>query len=190
MSLRVSRISLCIALMAPVAFAEEDGAQEAQEAIAEEADTLGEKAGVKSEVLDGGSYGSAGCGLGSLIFTPGEGFMQVFAATTNGSSGTQTFGITSGTSNCDGTAKTTGSIKNFIAANRSALAVDVARGGGETIRSLTALGGCQNEAAVGSTLQRNFSGIFPDASVSDQQVGSSVVRIMAQDSTLACQALG
>src|SRR6476620_4123342 len=49
----------------------------------------------------GGWYGMAGCGLGSLIFgpvnTPGA---QILAATTNATFGSQTFGITSGTSNC------------------------------------------------------------------------------------------
>ena len=44
------------------------------------------------------SVGSAGCGLGSLVFTDNEWWMQVLAATVN-STGVQTFGITSGTSN-------------------------------------------------------------------------------------------
>ena len=49
-----------------------------------------------------GSYGDAGCGFGSMIFGNQAGFMQVFAATTNGTSGSQTFGITTGTLNCGG----------------------------------------------------------------------------------------
>src|SRR5437868_47659 len=48
-----------------------------------------------------GGYGMAGCGLGSLLFGPvNEPFAQVLAATTNATFATQTFGITSGTSNC------------------------------------------------------------------------------------------
>ncbi len=47
-------------------------------------------------------YGEAGCGLGSMIFGDSPGFVQVLAATTNGCSGSQTFGITTGTSNCGG----------------------------------------------------------------------------------------
>src|SRR6186713_935077 len=58
-------------------------------------------------------YGPAGCGLGSMIFEPDSGFTQVFAATTNGTSGNQTFGITSGTSNCDPGAAKTASAKAF-----------------------------------------------------------------------------
>ncbi len=46
-----------------------------------------------------GTYGVAGCGLGSMVFGNQEGGIQVIAATLNGT-GIQTFGITSGTSNC------------------------------------------------------------------------------------------
>ena len=45
-------------------------------------------------------YGSAGCGLGSLVFKQNDG-TQILAATTNGTFGSQTFGITFGTSNCN-----------------------------------------------------------------------------------------
>lgn len=44
------------------------------------------------------AYNMAGCGLGSLIIKD-DGMVQIFASTTNGT-GVQTFGITSGTSNC------------------------------------------------------------------------------------------
>ena len=47
----------------------------------------------------GPAYGPAGCGLGNMIVGGGTGFSQVFASTTNTTSGTQTSGITSGTSN-------------------------------------------------------------------------------------------
>ena len=45
------------------------------------------------------SYGTAGCGLGSLVFGDQPGIIQIVAATLNGIGG-QTFAITSGTSNC------------------------------------------------------------------------------------------
>src|SRR3954469_2639303 len=49
----------------------------------------------------GAWYGMAGCGLGSLIFGPvNSPGAQILAATTNSTFGSQTFGITSGTSNC------------------------------------------------------------------------------------------
>ena len=46
------------------------------------------------------TYGTAGCGLGSMIFGDQKGAIQILAATTNSIFGTQTFGITTGTSNC------------------------------------------------------------------------------------------
>ena len=137
-----------------------------------------------------GAYGSAGCGLGSIIFEPSAGFTQVFAATTNGSFGNQTFGITSGTSNCDGPPVTANAVGNFIVANRAALSVDVARGGGETIQSLSAIAQCQNGAALGGTLQKNFSGIFPNAQVSDEQVSQSMMQVMSAHSELGCRLVG
>ncbi|HYG66757.1 MAG TPA: DUF3015 family protein, partial [Anaeromyxobacteraceae bacterium] len=47
-----------------------------------------------------GRYGAAGCGLGSMAFGNTPGAVQILASTTNGLFGTQTFGITTGTSNC------------------------------------------------------------------------------------------
>ena len=46
-------------------------------------------------------YGDAGCGLGSIVFGSEQGGVQVLAATTNGTFYSQTFGITTGTSNCN-----------------------------------------------------------------------------------------
>ena len=45
---------------------------------------------------------NTGCGLGYIIFKGKDGLVsQTFAATTNGTFGNQTFGISSGTSECD-----------------------------------------------------------------------------------------
>ena len=44
----------------------------------------------------------SGCGLGATVFEGQSGlFPNVLAATTNGTFGNQTFGLTSGTSGCD-----------------------------------------------------------------------------------------
>lgn len=134
-------------------------------------------------------YGTAGCGLGSIIFGGGKGFTQVLAATTNGSSGNQTFGITSGTSNCDAAASTE-SAKNFVEANRVALAKDISRGKGQTLTSLSELAGCSDSKAVGAKLRKNFKRIFPNAQASDGAVSESVVGLLKSDETLSCSNLG
>ncbi|HEX7838658.1 MAG TPA: DUF3015 family protein [Kofleriaceae bacterium] len=136
----------------------------------------------------GGAYGAAGCGLGSLVFGAKPGFMQVFAATTNGSFGSQTFGITFGTSNCG---STSGGIaaKSFIETNREAFAKDVSRGSGETIDNLAALSGCTDGKAVGRSLQKNFKQIFPSAKATNTEVSSAALEALKADKQLACSQL-
>jgi hypothetical protein len=131
-------------------------------------------------------YGTAGCGLGSVLFGAKPGFMQVFAATTNVTAGNQTFGITSGTSNCDKAADGSDLAKIFIEVNRESIARDSSRGAGETVVSLAAIAGCADPAAVGAVLQRRFGSVFPDASVSSEQVSEAVVDVLKADSALAC----
>lgn len=134
-------------------------------------------------------YGMAGCGLGSLIFKDKPGIVQVLAATTNGTFGTQTFGITTGTSNCESTKASAQSTKAFVQANREAVSKDIARGSGETISSLSTLAGCSNPNAVGATLQKEFKTIFPNEQVSDVAVSDSVVQALQAHSELACHSL-
>ena len=135
-------------------------------------------------------YGPAGCGLGSLIFDANSGtFLQILAATTNGSSGNQTFAITSGTSNCDGTDGGKEDAKVFIQTNRVAFSKDAARGAGETVDGLAELAGCGDSAAVGRSLQSNFGQIFPSSQVSDVEVGQKAVEVLKADETLSCSNL-
>ncbi|MDX2054674.1 MAG: DUF3015 family protein [Polyangiaceae bacterium] len=134
-------------------------------------------------------YGTAGCGLGSIVIGNDPGIVQIFAVTTN-ATGIQTFGITSGTSNCDDTAGGQTSAKAFVETNRVALSKDMARGRGETIASLSQLAGCADAAAVGRSLQKNFKRVFPKAGVRSSQVGDSVITILRTDKALACSAVG
>lgn len=135
-------------------------------------------------------YGTAGCGLGSMVFGNQKGIVQIFAATTNGLFGSQTFGITTGTSNCADTGGGVASTKSFIETNREALAKDIARGQGETVKNLATLAGCTDASAVGATLQKNFGAIFPNASVGSDQVSDSIISTLKDDKALACGKLG
>jgi len=103
------------------------------------------KAKTKSlhEQFTGQGYGTAGCGLGSIVFGETPGLVQLFASTTNDFSGTQTFGITSGTSNCGASAKQARA-NQFIEVNKVALDNDLARGTGESISALQQVMGCKN----------------------------------------------
>jgi hypothetical protein len=173
----------------PAAAEAEGGVEGAHEAVKEQTQAAADAAGVKGAESGGGAkYGPAGCGLGSLIFDADSGWTQIFAATTNGTSANQTFGITSGTSNCDsGPSKQ--SAQNFVQANRVALAKDISRGKGQTLTSLTELAGCTSPKAVGSKLRKNFKQIFPSSTVSDEAVSESVVGVLKSDASLSCSNL-
>jgi hypothetical protein len=134
-------------------------------------------------------YGAAGCGLGSIVFDSQPGIVQIFAATTNGTFGTQTFGITTGTSNCE-TAPGAAGAKVFIEGNREALAKDISRGQGETLKNLASLAGCADAGAVGSVLQKNFKAIFPAATTPSENVADSIVSTLKRETALACSKLG
>jgi hypothetical protein len=136
-----------------------------------------------------GRYGDAGCGLGSMAFGDQQGGIQILAATTNSLFGTQTFGITTGTSNCHGLSGAQAS-RVFIEGNREALAKDISRGSGETIGTLTWIAGCNDSHAVGATLQKSFKAIFPDEKVSNDAVTASVLQTLKSDKRLGCQNIG
>lgn len=127
-----------------------------------------------------GKYGSAGCGLGSVIFEGDQTWWkQVLAATTNGT-GVQTIGITLGTSNCDSPAplKVT-QTQAYIEANRVALANDIARGNGETISGLSKVYGCANTTQFAQALKSNYSTIFPSANTESAEVTHNINAVAA-----------
>ena len=130
----------------------------------------------------GAKYGLAGCGLGSVFFGAK---LPVLAATTNGTSGNQTFGITSGTSNCTDTDSGKASAKAFIETNREELAKETARGKGESRASLAAIAGCSDTKAVSGRLQRNFKTIFPSQTATNDQVSDAILTTL-QSEDLAC----
>jgi len=136
-------------------------------------------------VKGSGKYGTAGCGLGSLAFGDQAGMIQIVAATTNSLFGTQTFGITSGTSNCGTGAMKVGT-RNFVEANREALAKDISRGQGEAIGALTVINACEDSSKVGTALQKEFKAIFPNAQASDEQVTDAILRALHADPNVGC----
>ena len=133
-----------------------------------------------------GAYGTAGCGLGSLAFGTQAGAVQILAATTNTIFGTQTFGITTGTSNCGPGLFAMGT-KNFVEANREAVAKDISRGEGEAIGALSAINGCQDTRAVGAALQRSFSAIFPSEQASSDEITKAILETLHADPALGCK---
>jgi hypothetical protein len=133
-----------------------------------------------------GPYGDAGCGLGSMLFGAQPGLVQVLAGTTNGTFYSQTFGITTGTSNCGQSGGPGMAARNFVETNREAFAKDAARGSGETIATLATIAGCSDGAAVGKVLQSDFDQIFTSAQASDRSVSANVIEVLKSKPTLSC----
>ena len=112
----------------------------------------------------------AGCGLGSLVIKQNTKVMQVLAATTNGTFGSQTFGITFGTSNCsaNGLVQNDKQIQYFVEVNQAELTREMAQGHGEKMTTLAALNGCSTEAqinAFNSKAQASFKTIVPASKI-------------------------
>ena len=146
------------------------------------ATTASAQAGLKGT----GVYGAAGCGLGSLVFGNQPGAMQILAATTNGTFASQTFGITTGTSNC-GAGLIAQGTKNFVEANRESLAKDMSRGQGETIGALTVMAGCADSHQVGAALQAHFDAIMPTAQATSDEIAKALLETLKADKSLGCQ---
>ena len=123
-------------------------------------------------------YADAGCGLGSLIFGNEKGAVQVLAATTNGTFGSQTFGITTGTSNCNpaGLVKLEKEREEFAEKNYTTLVKEMAMGEGENLDTLAGLYGCSqnSHSDFGSLVQENFTTIVKDQNTSAKDMLSSL----------------
>ena len=132
-------------------------------------------------------YGMAGCGLGSNVFNDDGIVQQVLATTTNGTSYNQTFGISSGTSNCtdDGVVRAGYEVPMFIESNQIALATESARGNGETIEHLASLIGCEKSGSVGSVLQKNYRNIFSTENIKGSKVTNSIIDTLRQNKGFA-----
>jgi len=123
---------------------------------------------------------NTGCGLGSQILKNQDSvLMQVFAATTNGTSGNQTFGITSGTSGCAKPSKFVSNDKanKFVAENMDALALNISNGQGEALDTLATLLHVSNKDVFASTLQSNFDKIYTSENVTSAEVIDNIVAL-------------
>lgn len=131
-----------------------------------------------------------GCGAGTIIFKGQKGLVfKVLAATTNGSFGNQTFGITTGTLGCsqDGVVTASERTTMFASANLDQLSAEMAAGNGETMTTLASLYNVADadRAAFNSTLQAHYGDVFARADVTTAQVLASIDTVLAHDSRLA-----
>ena len=115
---------------------------------------------------------NVGCGLGTMLWgnkADDSSISQAFQATTNGTFGSQTFGLSTGTSECK---QPSSLVKNeklhqFVAQNIDNIAKDIAMGRGESLDTLAELMEVPagERPAFYAKLQMNFSRIFPSERV-------------------------
>jgi len=134
-------------------------------------------------VCSGASYAASakantGCGLGSILWenkADGSVISQAFQATTNGTFGNQTFGITTGTLGCSQPGKVVKNeqLNHFVKANMDNLAKDIAQGRGESLDAFAELlqVPVEKRAEFAAKLQGNFAKVF----TSDQVVLAEVI---------------
>src|SRR5713226_3874390 len=130
-----------------------------------------------------------GCGWGTKLFDGQSGLVpQILALTTNGTSGNQTFGMTSGTSGCTQDAvKSNWKTAMFIDGNKDRLARDMSIGNGETLDSLAHLIGVRDEhrAAFNRVVQENLSRIFPSDKAATGQIVVALKQVLGSERELA-----
>jgi hypothetical protein len=113
----------------------------------------------------------------------------VLAATTNGISGNQTFGITSGTSGCDADSVILLEQEQevFVAANLDNLSQDMAAGEGQYLHSMAALMGCGEGAYAdfAALTQDKYEVLMPQAEIAPTVFLTGLKREMAAHPKLA-----
>jgi len=127
-----------------------------------------------------------GCGLGKLLWREAEGknkiVQQVLAATTNGT-GMQTFGISSGTSDCtnDGVVKNDQKVPVFANVNFENLRQEMAQGRGEYLVSLATLLGvpADRRSEFFSLMQEKYATIFKSEQTTSSEMLIALNREMS-----------
>ena len=132
----------------------------------------------------GQAHSNTGCGLGTMLFkgnADNSVVLQTFQATTNGIYGNQTFGITTGTSDC---AQPKNFVSNqqlneFMVANMDNLARDIAQGRGETLDAFAELlqVPAEKRAEFYGQLQSGFAKIFTSPGVQMASVMDNIATV-------------
>ena len=119
---------------------------------------------------------NTGCGLGYMLLKDSDDsvLMEILAVSTNGTSGNQIFGITSGTLECE---KPKSFVKNdklfrFVSDNMDQLASDIASGNGEALETVAELMNIPKEkrAEFFAKAQQNFDKIYSNEKVQSADV--------------------
>lgn len=119
---------------------------------------------------------NVGCGFGTEILRGKKGkVFEVLAVTTNGTSGSSTFAITTGTSGYrEGSTIGVNIVDVYVAENMDNLATDIAKGDGEYLDTLAHLMKVDNKIEFKSKLHQNFNKIYNSKDIQSQEVVANI----------------
>ena len=133
------------------------------------------------------AFAQPGCGVGAMIWKGQSGIApHVLAATTNGTFGNQTFGMTTGTLGCQTNASVQ-SMAMYMDSNIDKVARDMSRGAGENLDTLAVLLGVDqaDRDSFRKVLQDNFATIFPSSDTTSGEAVDAIVALLESDQTLS-----
>ena len=133
------------------------------------------------------AFAQPGCGVGAMIWKGQSGIApHVLAATTNGTFGNQTFGMTTGTLGCQ-TNQSVQSMAMYMDSNIDKVARDMSRGSGENLETLAVLLGVDaaDREAFRKVLQDNFVSIFPNSDTTSGEAVDAIVSLLEQNESLS-----
>jgi hypothetical protein len=132
--------------------------------------------------------GGNNCGWGNMLFEGQTGpAPHVLGITTNGTSGNNTFGVTSGTNGCSASGKITYGGKSVLAAIMTEFSEDVAAGNGEALNAVAVMMGVeqQDRQTFAEVTHSNFKVICPTENTTAEEALAALEQVMKSDSRLA-----
>jgi hypothetical protein len=119
---------------------------------------------------------NVGCGFGTELMKGKQGkLFEVLAVTTNGTSGSSTFAITTGSSGYkEGAVIGVNMVDVYVAENMDSLATDIAAGRGEYMDTLAHLMKVDNKDAFKDMLHKNFNKIYTSKDITSKQVVTNI----------------
>lgn len=131
-----------------------------------------------------------GCGLGYMLFKGQSGVVpQVIAVTTNGTFGSQTFGMSTGTSGCsqDGIVSREHETAVYAQATIENLIQEMAQGGGEHVASLATLIGvpADLQPVFFQLTQQQYATLFPSDKTDALEMLAALKAVLAADPVFA-----
>ncbi|MCR8916224.1 DUF3015 domain-containing protein [Marinobacter panjinensis] len=133
------------------------------------------------------AFAQPGCGIGAMVWKGQSGIApHVLAATTNGTFGNQTFGMTTGTLGCQ-TNQSVQSMAMYMESNIDKVARDMSRGSGENLDTLAVLLGVDeaDRDSFRKALQDNFATIFPSSDTTSGEAVDAIVALLEKDEALS-----